>query len=372
MSGVRYGERRFLNQARILRRGCIEDGRSYAIRPPSVDWDSVERPGPAAASREPNLLLCRPPLEAAAVPRSSRAGTQQRGTGISRLRVGRTVFRLSLSLSARCPVLPHPFRDGSALSLGHRALPLRGRRGHLLPAASVDGPSVPLDRIDCALYGDELTLERVLLAPQRLQNSALRHRDLLLCDEPARISCAGRRHARHPGTSPDATETDRVPADTILIRSTDVPALLDSTTRGSRACETSVLRSAVRAVDPRWRRLAVGCYRPWQPDWQLPPADRRGERGGRRPVVRLGDRARRRGSIRSRRSAPALLVVGGRQRHADNFGVVARHDVAVGEHRMRPQDGAVDTSPAVGAAAAGRGWWASAGACDRPPRSPLA
>ena len=59
--------------------------------------------------------------------------------------------------------------------------------------------------------------------------------------------------------------------------------------------------------------------------------------------------------------APALLVIGGRQRHADDLGVVARDDVAVRERRKRPQDGAVDVSPAVGAAAPGAGW-ASAGA----------
>ena len=59
--------------------------------------------------------------------------------------------------------------------------------------------------------------------------------------------------------------------------------------------------------------------------------------------------------------APALLVIGGRQRHADDLGVVARDDVAVREPRKRPQDGAVDVSPAVGAAAPGAGW-ASAGA----------
>ncbi len=59
----------------------------------------------------------------------------------------------------------------------------------LLPVASVDGLGVPLDRIDCALYGDELTLERVFLGRTRpnelrrsptrktARNTARRHRD---------------------------------------------------------------------------------------------------------------------------------------------------------------------------------------------------
>ena len=71
-------------------------------------------------------------------------------------------------------------------------------------------------------------------------------------------------------------------------------------------------------------------------------------------MVRLGDRARqgrRRGQFDRGVPALALLVVGGRQRHVDDLGVVVRDDVAVRERRRRPQDGAVDVSPAVGAAA---------------------
>ena len=100
-------------------------------------------------------------------------------------------------------------RRPCAALLSHRALPPDDRLGRLLPAAPADGPGVPLDRVDCALYGDKLTLERVLLVPQRVQDSALRYRDLLSARRPAHIICARRRHARHPGTTPDAAETDR-------------------------------------------------------------------------------------------------------------------------------------------------------------------
>ena len=79
-------------------------------------------------------------------------------------------------LPAGCPVPTHPLGDGPALLLAHRAFPPADHLGRLLRAAPDGRRHVPLDRLDSALYGDELALERVLLAAQRVQDSALRHR----------------------------------------------------------------------------------------------------------------------------------------------------------------------------------------------------
>jgi len=88
------------------------------------------------------------------------------------------------------PVLPHPLGHGPALLLGHRALAPPDRLDRLLPAAPGGRRGGSFDRLDGALDGDELALERAFLAAQRVQNSAARHRDLL---PPGRPAAASRR-----------------------------------------------------------------------------------------------------------------------------------------------------------------------------------
>ena len=75
------------------------------------------------------------------------------------------LFLLRLGFPPGCPVLAHPLGDGPALLVAHRALPPADRLGRLLPAAPDGRREVSLDRLDRALYGNELALERALLVP---------------------------------------------------------------------------------------------------------------------------------------------------------------------------------------------------------------
>ena len=83
-----------------------------------------------------------------------------------------------------------------------------------------------LDRLDGALYGNELALERALLVPQRVQDSALRHRDLLSSRRPARITCPGRRHAR-------IQERRRARPKQVATRSSRIPGASRPASRGT-------------------------------------------------------------------------------------------------------------------------------------------
>ena len=162
-----------------------------------------------------------------------------------------------LGLSSRGPVLPHPLRDGLALFLRHGALPLGDHLACLLPA-SLDGRRGvrPFNRFDRPLYRDELSPERFLLIPQRVQNSALRHCDLFLLSDPPRH--------RTPAKRTHSPVTDIGPRQGRRRRRQR--SVADSVTAAPRPAGHSMAGPiSTRSTEPRGRGLQPPTHRPLVP-----------------------------------------------------------------------------------------------------------
>jgi len=168
---------------------------------------------------------------------------------------------LGLSRPARGPVLAHPLAHRLALLFAHRALAPPDRLDRLLPAAPGRRPRLSFYRLDGALYGDELVLQRPLLAAQRVQDFDPRHRDLL----PPRVTrrriapatanaCrprpADRRDGRRSVWRPRSPDRPSVRPSSRRHHRNRIPAAVPET-----ACSMLVPGARVR---PR-RRGAAGC-----------------------------------------------------------------------------------------------------------------
>ena len=112
-------------------------------------------------------------------------GQQRRRTTASFLRLR----RLRLFLAPRSPVLAHPFGDRLALFLGHRALAPGDGPDRLLPAAPGGWRADSCDRLDGALYGDELALPAI--APRCAARPGFRSST----SRPASSEATRRRHS---------------------------------------------------------------------------------------------------------------------------------------------------------------------------------
>ena len=158
-----------------------ETGRRAGLK---IQWGSLlvwVRVPPPAPSSCCSVRAAAPRNNREELPRSGGAPPPIAGGGAPPT----ATLPVRFSFPSRRPVLSHALRDGPALLLGHRPLPLRGGGGKdrdlarlLLAARGRRGRIRQLYRLNGSLYGDKLSLERFLLSPQRFQNSALRHLSL--------------------------------------------------------------------------------------------------------------------------------------------------------------------------------------------------